>query len=235
MLDLVVISCGPIGLALAAKLAKLGFNVGLVGPDLSFTNNYGAWEDEFKELWLQACIEHFWKDTIVYLDDADPILIDHAHGRVSLHLLHEELLKNIFHHFILLKGVIHINLPMCVEVDILYLNLKVDSIVEATSIYSLIECEGNVVISCRFVTIASGAASGKFLQYELGGRRISVQTAYRVEVEVDNNPYDSSLMVFMHYRDYVRHDAQSLEAKYPTFLYAMPMTPTRVFFKDFLF
>ncbi|XP_047259687.1 pre-mRNA-processing-splicing factor 8A-like [Capsicum annuum] len=36
----------------------------------------------------------------------------------------------------------------------------------------------------RFVTVASGAASGKYLQYELGGPRISVQTAYRVEVEV---------------------------------------------------
>ncbi|KAM3264892.1 pre-mRNA-processing-splicing factor 8A-like [Capsicum annuum] len=35
----------------------------------------------------------------------------------------------------------------------------------------------------RFVTVASGAASGKYLQYELGGPRISVQTAYRVEVE----------------------------------------------------
>ncbi|XP_047257598.1 lycopene epsilon cyclase, chloroplastic-like [Capsicum annuum] len=217
MLDLVVISHGPIGFALATELAKLGFNVGLVGPDLSFTNNYGVWEDEFKELWLQACIEHFWKDTIVYLDDADPILIGHAHGRVSLYLLHEELLKK------------------CVEVDILYLNLKADSIVEAINIYSLVECEGNVVISCRFVTVVSGAASGKFLQYELGGPRISIQIAYRVEVEVDNYPYDLSLMVFMDYKDYVRHSAQSLEAKYPTFLYAMPMTPTRVFFKDFLF
>lgn len=49
--------------------------------------------------------------------------------------------------------------------------------------------------------------------------------------QVDNNPYDPSLMVFMDYRDYVRHDAQSLEAKYPTFLYAMPMTKTRVFFE----
>ncbi|PHT94284.1 hypothetical protein T459_02166 [Capsicum annuum] len=87
----------------------------------------------------------------------------------------------------------------------------------------------------RFVTVASGAASGKYLQYELGGPRISVQTAYRVEVEVANNPYDPSLMVFMDYRDNVRYDAQSLEAKYPTFLYAMPMTPPRVFFKDFLF
>lgn len=39
----------------------------------------------------------------------------------------------------------------------------------------------------RFVTVASGAASGKFLQYELGGPRVSVQTAYGVEVEVEKD------------------------------------------------
>ncbi|CAN4096484.1 unnamed protein product [Withania somnifera] len=193
VLDLVVIGCGPAGLALAAESAELGLNMGLVGPDLPFTNNYGVWEDEFKDLGLEACI--VWRDTIVYLDDADPILIGRAYGRVSRHLLHEELLKR------------------CVEAGVLYLNSKVDRIV-------------------RFVTVASGAASGKFLQYELGGPRVSLQTAYGVEVEVDNNPYDPSLMVFMDYRDYVRHDTQSLEAKYPTFLYAMPMSPTRVFFEE---
>ena len=36
----------------------------------------------------------------------------------------------------------------------------------------------------RLVTVASGAASGKLLQYEVGGPRVSVQTAYGVEVEV---------------------------------------------------
>ena len=46
-LDLVVIGCGPAGLALAAESAKLGLKVGLIGPDLPFTNNYGVWEDEF--------------------------------------------------------------------------------------------------------------------------------------------------------------------------------------------
>lgn len=48
ILDLVVIGCGPAGLALAAESAKLGLKVGLIGPDLPFTNNYGVWEDEFK-------------------------------------------------------------------------------------------------------------------------------------------------------------------------------------------
>nr|BAI47576.1 lycopene epsilon cyclase [Ipomoea sp. Kenyan] len=168
----------------------------------------------FSDLGLQRCIEHVWRDTIVYLDDGDPILIGRAYGRVSRHLLHEELLRR------------------CLESGVSYLNLKVERIVENAIGQSLVECEGNVIIPCRLVTVASGAALGKLLQYEVGGPRVSVQTAYGVEVEVENNPYDPSLMVFMDYRDYVRHKVHSLEAEFPTFLYAMPMSDTRVFFEE---
>ncbi|KAL2480096.1 Lycopene epsilon cyclase [Abeliophyllum distichum] len=214
LLDLVVIGCGPAGLALAAESAKLGLNVGLIGPDLPFTNNYGVWEDEFKDLGLECCIEHVWRDTIVYLDDDDPIFVGRAYGRVSRHFLHEELLKR------------------CVESGVSYLSAKVENIVEASSGHRLVVCEGNVVIPCRLATVASGAASGKLLQYEVGGPQVSVQTAYGVEVEVENNPYDPDLMVFMDYRDYIKCKVQGIEAQYPTFLYAMPMSPTRVFFEE---
>ncbi|GFP94218.1 lycopene epsilon cyclase chloroplastic [Phtheirospermum japonicum] len=197
ILDLVVIGCGPAGLALAAESAKLGLNVGLVGPDLPFTNNYGVWEDEFKDLGLERCIEHVWRDTIVYLDENDPIFIGRAYGRVSRHLLHEELLKR------------------CVESGVSYLNTKVERVFEASSGHRLVECEGNIVIPCRLATVASGAASGKLLEYE-----------------VENNPYDPSLMVFMDYRDFMKRKVECVEAQYPTFLYAMPMSPTRVFFEE---
>lgn len=214
ILDLVIIGCGPAGLALAAESAKLGLNVGLIGPDLPFTNNYGVWEDEFKDLGLAGCIEHVWRDTIVYLDDKNPIFIGRAYGRVSRHLLHEELLKR------------------CVESGVSFLSSKVERIIEAAGGHSIVECEGDIVIPCRLATVASGAASGKLLQYELGGPRVSVQTAYGVEVEVENNPYDPNLMVFMDYRDYSKRKDDCLEEQYPTFLYAMPITQTRVFFEE---
>lgn len=214
ILDLVVIGCGPAGLALAAESAKLGLIVGLIGPDLPFTNNYGVWEDEFKDLGLEGCIEHVWRDTIVYLDDSDPVMIGRAYGRVSRHLLHEELLRR------------------CVESGVMYLNSKVERIIEATDGQSLVACEDNIVVPCRLASVASGAASGKLLQYEVGGPRVSVQTAYGVEVEVESIPYDPSLMVFMDYRDYAKQEVPCLEDQYPTFLYAMPMSPTRVFFEE---
>lgn len=47
------------------------------------------------DLGLEGCIEHVWPDTIVYLDDSDPIMIGRSYGRVSRHLLHEELLKRL--------------------------------------------------------------------------------------------------------------------------------------------
>ncbi|KAM2313649.1 hypothetical protein EV1_026298 [Malus domestica] len=215
VLDLVVIGCGPAGLALAAESAKLGLKVGLIGPDLPFTNNYGVWEDEFKDLGLEGCIEHVWQNTIVYLDgDSDPIMIDRAYGRVCRDMLHEELLRK------------------CVESGVSYLDSRVESIVEASNGISLVSCGHNIVVSCRLATVASGAASGKLLQYEVGGPKVSVQTAYGIEVEVESNPYDPEVMVFMDYRDYTKQNVRSSEAEYPTFLYVMPMSPTRLFFEE---
>ncbi|XP_074578739.1 lycopene epsilon cyclase, chloroplastic [Curcuma longa] len=213
-LDLIIIGCGPAGLSLAAESAKKGLQVGLIGPDLPFTNNYGVWEDEFKDLGLESCIEHVWRDTIVYLDSNEPIFIGRPYGRVSRYLLHEALLRR------------------CHEYGVMYLNSKVEKIIEGSNGCSIVVCEKNYMIPCRLATVASGAASGKLLEYDVGGPRVSVQTAYGVEVEVENNPYDPDLMVFMDYRDYMKEKQRCPEAEYPTFLYAMPMSPTRVFFEE---
>ncbi|XP_068650229.1 lycopene epsilon cyclase, chloroplastic [Aristolochia californica] len=214
VLDLVVIGCGPAGLSLAAESAKKGLRVGLVGPDLPFTNNYGVWVDEFKDLGLEECIEHVWQDTIVYLDTDNPIVIGRAYGRVSRHLLREELINR------------------CFESGVAYLNSKVERITEASDGHSIVACESDIMIPCKLVIVASGAASGKLLQYEVGGPQVTVQTAYGMEVEVENSPYDPSLMVFMDYRDYTKQEVRCPEAEYPTFLYAMPITKTRVFFEE---
>ena len=48
---------------------------------------------------------------------------------------------------------------------------------------------------------------------------------------MENNPYDPSLMVFMDYRDCFQEKFSHSEQENPTFLYAMPMSSTRVFFE----
>lgn len=45
--------------------------------------------------------------------------------------------------------VTHINSPRCVEAGVSYLNTKVERIIEASGGHRLVECEDNVVISCR--------------------------------------------------------------------------------------
>ncbi|MBA0820914.1 hypothetical protein Goarm_017803 [Gossypium armourianum] len=166
------------------------------------------------DLGLEKCMEHVWPNTIVYLDDDKPITIGRAYGRVDRRLLHEELLKR------------------CVESGVMYLSSKVESIVEATDGHNLVACEYEHVVPCRLVVVASGAASGKLLQYELGGPRVAMQSAYGIEVEVENNPYDPSMMVFMDYRDYAKEQVPCLGDQYPSFLYGMPMSSTRVFFEE---
>lgn len=49
--------------------------------------------------------------------------------------------------------------------------------------------------------------------------------------QVENNPYDPSMMVFMDYRDYAKEQVSCLEDQYPSFLYVMSMSSTRVFFE----
>ncbi|KAG0583854.1 hypothetical protein M758_3G166500 [Ceratodon purpureus] len=214
-LDLVVIGCGPAGMCLAAEAAKQGLNVGLVGPDLPFVNNYGVWTDEFAALGLEDCIEQTWGDSAMYIEGDSPIMIGRAYGRVSRTLLREELVRR------------------CAEAGVGYLDSRVDRISEVNEGLSSVLCTSGRTVKSRLVTVASGAAAGRFLRYEPGGPEVSVQTAYGLEVEVEHYPYNADHMLFMDYRDYRCRDPESVDSEeIPTFLYAMPVSSTRVFFEE---
>lgn len=48
------------------------------------------------------------------------------------------------------KIIICINFSRCVESGVSYLSSKVDRIIEASNGQSLVECENNIVIPCRY-------------------------------------------------------------------------------------
>ena len=85
--------------------------------------------------------------------------------------------------------------------------------------------------------MAAGAAAGKLLEYEEGSAGVGVQTAYGIEVEVGGYPYDPTVMHFMDYRHWEGpgekqpHPEEGEFEHIPSFLYAMPLSATRVFFE----
>jgi len=54
----------------------------------------------------------------------------------------------------------------------------------------------------RLVTLAAGAAAGKFLKYEHKAPTVAAQTAYGIEVELEGyeEKYDGDTMLFMDFR-----------------------------------
>jgi hypothetical protein len=52
--------------------------------------------------------------------------------------------------------------------------------------------------------------------------------------QVEDYPYDPSLMVFMDYRDCFKEKFSNPEEENPTFLYAMAMSSTRIFFEVYM-
>lgn len=71
----------------------------------------------------------------------------------------------------------------------LFLPCTVDDVQQADGCMAL-RCneEGNGqqhVARCRLVTLASGAAAGRFLEYEADAPRVAAQTAYGIEAYVE--------------------------------------------------
>ncbi|CAI5475812.1 unnamed protein product [Closterium sp. Yama58-4] len=218
VLDVLVVGCGPAGLSIAAECAKRGLTVGLVGRDAPFVNNYGVWLDEFKAIGLEHCIDQVWTDTILYTDSDVPITTGRAYGRVERSRLHNELVLR------------------CQQAGVRYVEKEVESIDDAAR-SSTVACTDGSCINSRLVVVAAGAASGKFLEYDNDMRGVGVQTAYGIEVELDSAyPYNPASMLFMDYRDLIRsreeEAAEGELSQRPSFLYAMPSTPTRVFFQE---
>ncbi|CAI5963116.1 unnamed protein product [Closterium sp. NIES-65] len=124
---------------------------------------------------------------------------------------------------------------LCQQAGVRYVEKEVESM-DDDARSSSVACTDGSIINSRLVVVAAGAASGKFLKYDNDTRGVGVQTAYGIEVELDSAyPYNPASMLFMDYRDLQRSReelaAEGELSQRPSFLYAMPSTPTRVFFQ----
>ncbi|CAN7112048.1 unnamed protein product [Brassica rapa subsp. narinosa] len=92
-----------------------------------------------------------------------------------------------------------------------------------------------LVRNFRCVTCVSYLSSkvGSITEAPDGLRFISCEknTIVPCRYEMEDSPYDPEQMVCMNYGEYANQKVRSLEAEYPTFLYAMPMTKTKMFFE----
>ncbi|CAD7696972.1 unnamed protein product [Ostreobium quekettii] len=238
--DVAVVGCGPAGLALAGELGKRGMRVVLVGQDSAFVNNYGVWRDEFRELGLEHVLECQWDDSVCFFGEGQEVRVGRGYGRVCRRRLRQHLLEVCRSEGIGGGVAFHEGL-----VD------AVDS--ERGSDTSTLRCKDGSEVRARLVTLASGAAAGRFLEYETDTPQPAGQTAYGIEAEVEGyeKGFDPKAMLFMDYR---RHHtglwedtAHTIQAgkhpnagdglwgtsnEVPSFLYAMPLSDGTVFLEE---
>lgn len=242
--DVGIVGCGPAGLALAAELASQELSVALVGHDAPFVNNYGVWLDEFQDLGLEKTLDHIWDDASCFFTEGKEVRVGRAYGRVCRRALHAELLSR------------------CAAAGVKFLAGEVQYVEKNSAegngsgigwnTVSLIMQDGDKV-TCRLGTLASGAAAGRFLEYEESAPSVAAQTAYGIEAEVKGygDAYDADSMLFMDYRRHHsglypgtalrqvsgkhQNGAEGLwgtEGETPSFLYAMPLGGNRVFLEE---
>lgn len=236
--DVAVVGAGPAGMFLAAEVAKQGLSVVIVGLDLAIVNNYGVWVDEFKELGMEHTLECSWPDAVCYFGEGheQEVRVGRAYGRVSRRKLREHLVKE------------------CAALGVAFMDAEVsDMSVQEDLMGTRLATNRGVELRARLVSVAAGAAGGKFLEFEDTGPSVAAQTAYGIEAEVEGfeGAFDPSLMTFMDFR---RHhtglwDQTGLKLKpgkhpangegiwgtngeAPSFIYAMPLGGNRVFLEE---
>lgn len=216
MLDLVVVGAGPAGMSVAKQVASHGMRVCCVDPTPQsiWPNNYGVWVDEFEALGLTDCLDYIWSKAVVYLDDDRQKFLDRPYGRVSRRQLKRKLATQ------------------CIENGVTFHAAKVDS-VDHTSDSSTIKCSDGTEIRAAMVLDATGF-SRRLIKYS-EPYNPGYQVAWGIVAEVESHPFDLDTMVFMDWRDSHLKPGSTLHknnAELPTFLYAMPLSPTLVFLEE---
>lgn len=215
--DLAIVGGGPAGLAVAQRVAEAGLSVCSIDPSpgLVWPNNYGVWVDEFEAMGLADCLDTVWPSASVFIDDATPPKsLDRPYARVARRKLKSTMMDR------------------CVAHGVRFHQAKVVKAVHNDA-SSLLICDDGVAVPATVVLDATGF-SRCLVQYDKPYNP-GYQVAYGILAEVDGHPFDIDKMLFMDWRDSHLPEGSAVRernSRVPTFLYAMPFSPTKIFLEE---
>ncbi|KAL5211947.1 hypothetical protein ABZP36_022794 [Zizania latifolia] len=214
--DLAVVGGGPAGLAVAQRVAEAGLSVCAIDPSpaVVWPNNYGVWVDEFEAMGLSHCLDAVWPSASVFIDDRSVKSLDRPYARVARRKLKSTMMDR------------------CVAHGVRFHQAKVVKAVHNEA-SSLLICDDGVAVPATVVLDATGF-SRCLVQYDKPYNP-GYQVAYGILAEVDGHPFDIDKMLFMDWRDSHLPEGSEIKERnrrIPTFLYAMPFSPTRIFLEE---
>ncbi|GAV81497.1 Lycopene_cycl domain-containing protein [Cephalotus follicularis] len=216
VVDLAVVGGGPAGLAVAQQVSEAGLLVCSIDPfpKLIWPNNYGVWVDEFEAMDLLDCLDTTWSGAVVYTDDKTKKDLDRPYGRVNRKQLKSKMLQK------------------CISNGVKFHQAKVIKVIHEES-KSMLICNDGVTVQATVVLDATGF-SRCLVKYDKPYNP-GYQVAYGILAEVEEHPFDVEKMLFMDWRDSHLNDDKKMKernSKIPTFLYAMPFSPNRIFLEE---
>ena len=211
MVDVAVIGAGPAGWAVATALAEVGLKTACIAPqpDAPWTNTYGVWVDELAAIGLEAAIGFRWPQAEVVLPAGESLPLDRPYGLVdNAHL------RRLLSHRAVGTG-------LSVVQD------RVDSVepLAAGRLGRRLRLAAGSPLTARIVIDATGHGALRQASRPPPAK-VAAQVAFGRTLH-GPHPFAEGRMVLMDYTPHADRDGGP-----PSFLYAMPLGPDRVFVEE---
>lgn len=214
MFDVAVAGAGPAGWAVATAMAELGLRTACIAPrpDAPWPNTYGVWVDELEAIGLESAIAHRWPQAEVVLPRGGSLPLDRPYGLVDNARLRSLLSRRGA------GGTLRVVEDRVGAVESLASR-------QAEGSGRLLRMEAGPPLAARIVIDATGhGALGGLVKSS--SPRVAAQVAFGRTLH-GRHPFPEERMVLM---DFTPHASD--EGGPPSFLYAMPLGPDRIFVEE---
>jgi len=215
--DLIIVGCGPAGLGAADEASRRGLKVALMDPTplAGWMPNYGVWCDEFKALGFDDCYRAMWNKARVIIDDSDVEgkMLDREYAQVDKKKFKQKLMGR------------------CLKQGVEFGVSTVESCDHSNSAFSVVHLGDGRKVYSKMVLDATGH-SRKLVDFD---REFTpgYQAAFGIFATVEKHDLPLDTMLFMDWRDeHLSPKFKEQNDRLPTFLYAMPFSPTEMFLEE---